>query len=419
MQAEIVSIGTELLLGTITDTNASYLAQRLAGLGIDCFYISQVGDNPGRLQEVLGRAWDRSDLVVTTGGLGPTVDDLTREAIAGVLVETLYIDEWLAEHVRQFFMRRGSPMPEANLKQAMRIPSARPIDNPIGTAPGWWVEGKVAGKQRIIVSMPGVPFEMKRMWEQEVEPRLRELSDTQIVSRTLKVLGLGESAVEQVVVDLMSGANPSLAPYAKQDGIHLRITAKAADLATAQQMIAELEVHVRSRLGDAIYGVDDQTPAGAVLDLLGRLGARLAVLEVGQGAIGSVAPQIASSPHIVASYAARDLRHASKLLELEAHEQEARLEEVASALSNAGADVALVVRGSVAESHDCPGAVEAECEVLVMPLDRVAAPAEISSYRWRTAKSEVSRLIGLMALNRLRLELLESVSADEQVDVSP
>ncbi|HEY0068772.1 MAG TPA: CinA family nicotinamide mononucleotide deamidase-related protein, partial [Chloroflexia bacterium] len=299
MRAEIVSIGTELLLGTITDTNASYLAQRLALLGIDCFYISQVGDNPARLKEVLARAWGRSDLTVTTGGLGPTVDDLTREAIAQMLAETPHIDENLAEQVRQFFARRGSPMPEANLKQAALIPSATPLDNPIGTAPGWWVGRTIGGSPRIIVSMPGVPFEMKRMWELEVEPRLRLLSPTQIVSRTLKVLGMGESAVEQVVVDLMGGANPTLAPYAKQDGIHLRITAKADNEATARDMIAGLEEQVRARLGNAVYGADDETPAGAVLALLARHGLRLAVVEVGEGAIGSVLPHLAISERVV------------------------------------------------------------------------------------------------------------------------
>ncbi|HET6313297.1 MAG TPA: CinA family nicotinamide mononucleotide deamidase-related protein [Chloroflexia bacterium] len=411
MRAEIVSIGTELLLGSITDTNASYLAQRLALLGIDCFYISQVGDNPARLQEILARAWGRSDLTVTTGGLGPTVDDLTREAIAEMLGETLYTDKELAEHVRQFFARRGSPMPEANLKQAALIPSGAPIDNPIGTAPGWWVSRQAGGTQRIMVSMPGVPFEMKRMWEIEVEPRLRELSPTRIVSRTLKVLGMGESAVEQVVVDLMSGSNPTLAPYAKQDGIHLRITAKAGTEEAARAMIEGLEEQVRSRLGRAVYGADDESPSGAVLALLERAGVRLAVLEVGEGAIGSVSPQLATSQLVVGSTAARDLGHAAQLLGTpQGAQDDLDLPGLALQAAKNGADVVLALAGRVADSPGRTGSVEAECEVVVVWTGGPSKEPVRASYRWRTARSEVSRLFGLMSLNQLRLVLLEQES---------
>lgn len=407
MRAEIVSIGTELLLGTITDTNASYLAQRLAPLGIDCFYISQVGDNPARLQEVLARAWGRSDLTVTTGGLGPTVDDLTREAIAEVLGETLYVDQELAEHVKQFFARRGSPMPEANLKQAALIPSATAIDNPIGTAPGWWVSREIDGKERIIVSMPGVPFEMKRMWEVEVEPRLRSFSPTQIVSRTLKVLGMGESAVEQVVVDLMSGTNPTLAPYAKQDGIHLRITAKAGDKQTARQMIAQLEEQVRSRLGESIYGADEDTPARVVLELLANRDIRLAVLEVGDGAIGSVSPQLAASERVVASFTARDLGDAWRIVGwVPEPRADLNLAHIARAALANGADLVLAVAGSIADDPERAGTVEASCEIAVVDARRGEQPPQVARHRWKTARSEVSRLFGLMSLNQLRLKLL-------------
>src|SRR5215210_2750869 len=288
MRAEILSIGTELLLGTITDTNAAYLAQRLALLGIDCFYISQVGDNLGRLTEALRRAWERRDLVVTTGGLGQTQDDHTREAIASMLGETPEVDPALKTQLRQFFKRRGYEMPPRNLKQATVIPSAQVLANPVGTAPGWWVERQGDNGTRIIVSMPGVPFEMTRMWESEVEPRLRELSGMVIASRTLKVLGLGESTVEEKVEDLMQGQNPTLAPYAKRDGVHLRITAKAGDLATAELMICELEDQVRARLGDTIYGSDEESPASVVQSLITSAKMTYSLLEIGEGAIGSI-----------------------------------------------------------------------------------------------------------------------------------
>src|SRR4051794_10413977 len=264
MRAEIVSIGTELLLGTITDTNASFLAQRLAAIGIDCYYVSQVGDNLGRLVDTLERASGRSDLVVATGGLGPTQDDLTREAIASLLGETMTVVPALERDLRDFFERRGVQMPERNLKQATLIPSAEILPNPVGTAPGWWVSSEHEGQSSVIVAMPGVPYEMKRMWEREVEPRLRSQGSGVIVSRTLKTMGLGESAVEAKVQDLMGGSNPTLAPYAKQDGVHLRVTAKAATPEEAERLISGLEAEVRSRLGAAIYGADDETPVGVL-----------------------------------------------------------------------------------------------------------------------------------------------------------
>ncbi|MBI2320884.1 MAG: CinA family nicotinamide mononucleotide deamidase-related protein, partial [Chloroflexi bacterium] len=225
MRAEIVSVGTELLLGQIVDTNAAWLAERLAPLGIDVYWISQVGDNLGRLVEVVRRAWERSDLTIATGGLGPTEDDLTREAIAALLGEDMRVVPELEAELRGFFTRRGLPMPERNVKQATLVPSARVLHNPIGTAPGWWVERE----GRVIVAMPGVPHEMRRMWQEEVMPHLRQrMGSAAIVSRTLKVLGPGESAVEEMVRHLIASANPTLATYAKPDGVYVRVTAKAA-----------------------------------------------------------------------------------------------------------------------------------------------------------------------------------------------
>jgi nicotinamide-nucleotide amidase len=160
MKAEIVAVGTELLLGEIVDTNSAYLAAELADLAIDLFYVSQVGDNLSRCSEVISRAWGRSDVILVTGGLGPTEDDLTREAIAAALNEELRVDQSTLEAIRAYFARRGLEMPPTNRKQAMLIPSATFIPNRVGTAPGWWVEKE--GK--VLVAMPGVPSEMRIMW---------------------------------------------------------------------------------------------------------------------------------------------------------------------------------------------------------------------------------------------------------------
>ena len=192
MKAEVISIGTEILLGEIVDTNAAFIASRLPQFGIDMLYTSQVGDNPDRLSEIIDRAWKRSDIIFCTGGLGPTEDDLTRETIANALNETLYQDEAQAEILRTFFQGRGGDMPERNLKQAQLIKSARAIANPRGTAPGWWVERE----NKIIVVMPGPPSEMTRMWEHEVAPHLEQKANSILVSRTLKTSGIGEGTLD-------------------------------------------------------------------------------------------------------------------------------------------------------------------------------------------------------------------------------
>jgi nicotinamide-nucleotide amidase len=276
MKAESISIGTEILLGEILDTNAQYIASRLPALGIDLYWMTQVGDNLGRLSEAIRRAWDRSDLILTTGGLGPTEDDLTREAIAAVLDEPLSVDGELEAQLRAFFASRALAMPEGNVKQAALIPSARAIANPRGTAPGWWVERD----GRILVAMPGPPVEMERMWEKEVAPRLAKLSaGGVIVSRTLKTMGIGEGTIDEMVSPLLHSANPSVAVYAKPDGVHLRITAKAASREEAERLIGPMEEEARGVLGNVIWGADDDTLEAAVGAMLRERGLSVATME--------------------------------------------------------------------------------------------------------------------------------------------
>ena len=286
MRAEIVSVGTELLLGQITDTNATFLAQSLADLGIDLFFVSQVGDNRGRLVETLRRGWERSDLVITTGGVGPTEDDLTREAIADLVGETPQVDEATVETIRAFFRNRHADMPERNRKQAWLIPSAQALPNPVGTAPGWFVqrEGKT------IVAMPGVPREMKRMWEQEAIPRLGAyLPETVLLSRNIRTIGIGESSVEEVLGDLVHGTNPTVATYAKDDGVHVRITAKARTSEEAATLLKPVVAVAEGILGDFIYGYDNDALPEAVLSLATRRGETVAVCEQGTGGVVTTA----------------------------------------------------------------------------------------------------------------------------------
>lgn len=290
MKAEILSIGTELLLGEIVDTNTPFLANQLSLLGIDLFFTSAVGDNPERLSGALRQAWERSDVIITTGGLGPTQDDITREAIAGLFGEEPEVDPALKQSIVDYFTQRSIEMPASNIKQATLIPSATAIPNPQGTAPGWWVERD----GRIIVAMPGPPSEMQFMWQNQVFPRLQEKTGAIILSRMLKTFSLTEAKVDELVAPLMSSPNPTLATYAKLDGIYLRIAAKAARRREAEELISRREAEIRKILGDAIWGVDDETQESVVGQLLVARGLTLAVTE--SFTSGYLAHTLASAP---------------------------------------------------------------------------------------------------------------------------
>src|SRR2546423_14172299 len=207
-----------------------------------------VGDNLARAKEAFERALGRSDLVVATGGLGPTEDDLTREAIAAALGETPSVDPALEAELVAWFSGRGLVMPDRNRKQAWLIPSARALPNPLGTAPGW----DVRRNGTRLIAMPGVPREMTRMWELEVEPTLGEGSVLR--SRTLKLLGIGESSVEEALAELVHSTAPTVATYAKNDGVHVRITDKGPDAAAVSGRIATMERTIRERIGQHVRG---------------------------------------------------------------------------------------------------------------------------------------------------------------------
>jgi len=275
VKAEIIATGTEILLGEIVDTNTSFLAGELARLGIDIHFTSSVGDNHDRFFTVLQHALQRSDVIITTGGLGPTQGDITRTVIADVFKEKIYIDDNLKQTLFGFFSKIGMEMPENNLKQATLIPSAKPLLNPLGTAPGWWVEKN----RRIVVTLPGPPVELREMWYSQVAPRLQKLSGDVIISRILKTWGLSEGKVDELLTPFLSSANPTLAMYARQDGIVLRITAKSDEAGSAGEMISAMEAKIRELLGNHIWGTDEETIAGAVMQLLAEKGLTLAVCE--------------------------------------------------------------------------------------------------------------------------------------------
>ncbi len=276
MKAEIIPIGTEILLGNIVETNSSFLANELASLGIDLYFVSTVGDNRERIVATLQRAWTRADLIITTGGLGPTQGDITREAIAEFLAEEASIDQQLWHELQQRLRHFYGKVPRSNAKQATVIPSAQVIPNPIGTAPGWWIEKD----NHVVVTMPGPPHEMQLMWRERVLPKLRQNgTGTVILSKTLKTFGAGESKIDELLTPFLQAANPTLASYAKADGIHLRITAKGNDESTVRQILAERESDIREILDPYVWGKDDDTLESMVGDLLRTNGWSVATME--------------------------------------------------------------------------------------------------------------------------------------------
>jgi nicotinamide-nucleotide amidase len=280
MRAYIVSIGSELIGGHLTDTNATYLAQELAAQGVELLHVIQVGDDLQRLTRVLSMAAADADLVVCTGGIGPTDDDLTREAIAALAGETPVVDEDAVADIREFFAQRGLEMPERNAKQAWVIPSAEILPNPVGTAPGWLARIDKTS----IVAMPGVPREMFRMWREQALPRISsQLSGMVYRSSNLRTLGIGESAVSELLGELTRRPQPYIGTYAKDDGVHVRVTASAADVAQAQAALDETVVEVRQRLAEYIYADDDRPLPRVILDALRERGLTLSIIEKGTG----------------------------------------------------------------------------------------------------------------------------------------
>ncbi len=295
MRAAVVSIGSELLGGFLTDTNATFLAQEMTGLGVELVGVAQVGDDLGRIVKALERAWEDADIIVTTGGIGPTEDDLTREAIARLLGEQTTVDPDLLRGIQAYFASRGMAMPEQNAKQAWLISSAEPLPNPLGTAPGWFTRKA----DHVIVTMPGVPREMTRMWREQAVPRLLPLlGDRFVVSRTLKTIGIGESAAERLIADLVRRGDPVVATYAKDDGVHIRITKTADDRAEAEEAVARAEREIQRILGPYIYGADDVSLGEAILTPLAEADRTLATSEAGGG--GRLAALLEEEPLAVA-----------------------------------------------------------------------------------------------------------------------
>lgn len=295
MIVELVSTGTELLLGQIVNTNVPFLAARLNELGFSVLYQTTVGDNRDRMSSVLRTALKRADIVITSGGLGPTQGDITKEVTASLLDKPMFLDEASVQHIKRYFSECHTCMSDNNLRQAMMPEGAQIINNTCGTAPGVIVEEEKTGK--IIINLPGPPHELKTMFETSIVPYLKERFGIQgaIVSRILRTYGLGESALEERIKEyILSQSNPTLALLARNGEIHLRITAKSSSEPQALQLIHDLENKIRPALDKYIFGIDDETMEMSVGNLLLEKKLSLALAESCTG--GLVTSRITDIP---------------------------------------------------------------------------------------------------------------------------
>lgn len=415
MRAEIVSIGTELLLGQIVDTNAAYMAQKLSEIGYDAHFRQTVGDNHRRAVQAVALAIERADVVLISGGLGPTEDDITRDVVAAAVGAPLEVSEEAASHVEDYFRRLGREMIPSQRRQALIPQGGRVIPNRLGTAPGFAWEGQ--GKA--VVALPGVPRELRAMMEGWVIPYLRERArrlagiEGIVFSRTLRFVGVGEAALEQVLIDLIHRReNPTLATYAGTGEVSLRITARARDEGEARALIAPVERAVLERAGAFCYGFDADTLESAVVTLLSRRNWKLAVAESCTG--GLVGDRLTNVPG-VSAYLLEDVvaySNEAKIHRLGVDPEVIRLhgavsEACARAMAEgvrgtSGADAGLAVTGVAG-----PGGGSAEKPVgLVFMAVALPSGTPVERHQFAGDRLQVKQRAATAALDLLRRGLL-------------
>lgn len=308
MKVELICVGTELLLGNIVNTNAAFLSENCALLGLSCYYQEVVGDNEKRLEETLRSALTRSDIVILSGGLGPTKDDLTKETAAKVMGKELVMDEHTRELISGFFQKRGSEPTENNWKQAMVPENSIVLENENGTAPGIIMEDN--GKR--VILLPGPPNELIPLFEKSVKPYIRKLVPEVICSTMVKICNIGESRAETMVADMIEAQeNPTLAPYAKTGEVHFRVTAKAQDEKSARKLIRPVVKELKKRFGDNVYTTsEDVTLEKALADLLRKHNLSVTTAESCTG--GLIAARLVNVPGISDLFEAGFITYADK-----------------------------------------------------------------------------------------------------------
>ena len=414
MNCEVVAVGTELLLGQIVDTNSSWIGEQLALAGIDSHFQTKVGDNLGRMVAALEQALDRSDAVIVCGGLGPTPDDITRDAIAAVMGVELRRDDAVAERIRAMFYRRDRQMPANNLQQADVPDGARVMDVQPGTAPGLIcpVDGAGAGGEKVIYAVPGVPWEMQQMVSACVLPDLQARAGQQSVirSRTLRTWGYSESGLAELLAPEMNRLDATgeatIAFLASgMEGLKVRITAKAADDPAVRAVLSGVEARVRAVIGEAVFGADDDTMESVVLGLMRSAGLTLGLAESVTG--GLIAARLTDMPGAsdVLRGAVVPYDRALKTGVLGAPDVAAVSSEMAVALAEGacrvlGADVGLATTGAAGpDGHE-----GAEPGTVWIGL-RLDGGSEAVMVRFNMARTMVRQLATITALNLLRTRL--------------
>ncbi len=351
MQAEIIAVGTEILLGDIVNTHAQYLSKELAILGIDLLRHTAVGDNPERLKEAVQEAWQRCDLIFLTGGLGPTKDDLTKDTVCEVLGLSLKMNAQLKHRLEEHFSRFAQQMPQSNLRQAMVPNDAVVFENKNGTAPGL----AIAKGDKTAILLPGPPNELYPMFEDAVRPFLAEMTEEVIVSHNLQLYGIGESKVDEILGELLDGKNPTVALYAKVGEVRIRITAKDKDEAACEAVLEPLMEEIKRRLGCYIYGIDVSSLEEAVVKQALACNKTIATAESCTG--GMVAQKLTSIPGASACFKLGAVTYANEmktkilsvteqtLSSVGAVSRETAQQMALGALAASGADVAVSITG--------------------------------------------------------------------------
>lgn len=280
--AEIISIGTEILLGELTDTNSVFIGRTLRDLGINVYFMTSVGDNEGRIVSAIQIALSRADMVITCGGLGPTVDDMTRQSIASATERGLTFHQYLLDQIAERFKGFNVSMTENNKRQAYLPDDAIVVENPVGTAPSFIIEEK----NKIVISLPGVPREMKFLLQENIVPYLRNKYELGLIkARTLKTAGIGESTLDSILgLDLLESSNPSIGLAAHSGQIDVRVTAKASTESEADKLIAHMEAQIRERVGQFIFGADEDQLQDILAELILSNDLKIAIVEAGTNA---------------------------------------------------------------------------------------------------------------------------------------
>lgn len=413
MIAETICVGTEILMGNIVNTNAAKIAENLAMLGITHYYQTVVGDNAERLEESIKLALSRSDIVILSGGLGPTEDDLTKEVAAKCMGKELVLDERAWEEITSYFLKKGIKITENNRKQAMVPVGSKVLYNPNGTAPGIIMEEN----DRVVILLPGPPMELIPMLEDQVAPYLQEKSENHIFTKMVKICGVGESTVESEIQDLIHSSNPTVATYAKTGEVHVRVTGSAADEKEAKKLVKPVVKELKARFGANIYSTDeDMTLEDSVVELLAQNNLTIATAESCTG--GLLAGRIINVPGAseiikegIVTYSNKAKRNRlgvkkSTLSKYTAVSEEVAKEMVKGVLGLTKADTALSVTGYAGpdggDDKNPVGTVYIGCSV----CGRIT----VKRFQFKGSRQKIRESATTQALTLIRMNILEYVS---------